>query len=1079
MKTINYFSLTRILSALALAALTWPGGAATLYVSLQSTNAVSPYDDWSRAATNIQDAVDFAAAGDEVVVTNGLYQRGGGVVYGTFPARVAVTKPLTVRSVNGPGVTFIQGIPGIGDPAVRCAYLTNGAFLTGFTLTNGGTQVTADASHGSGGAVWAESTSAVVSNCVITSSSAYWSGGGAAFATLLNCVVSGNGASGVFGCLLTNCVVTRNSGVGGGARECTLDHCTVSGNYSSSAGGGALYCTLISSDITNNQSTYSGGGGNSSTFWNCYLANNHSGTGGGGASDSTLNNCRLVQNSADWGGGGCSFSTVTNCFLALNSAPEGGASWYGMLVNCTLTTNSAGTGGGSSRDALRNCIVYYNTATSGSNYANGDLAYCCTVPLPATGSGNLTNEPLLSDFFHLSASSPCRGAGDVTCAGGADLDGEPWANPPSIGCDEFYSTPATNALVVVLHAPCTNLTAGFVASFTAQIFGYPTDFRWEFGDGTMVSNQLSVSHSWAILGNYPLVLRAYNSSNPGGISQTATIQVATQAVHYVSLSGGIPARPYQSWATAARTIQDAVDAASVAGALVLVSNGVYRTGGAVVQGALTNRVAISKPLIIQSVNGPAVTVIEGFKEPGTVTGDSAVRCAYLTDQAVLSGFTLTNGSTRAAASYTPDLEAGGAFCESARSMLTNCVLVANQAWREGGAVEGGTVNNSVLKGNTVAPGDSDGSMGGGAVGSTLNQCLIISNSCSYGAGGLECTFNNCVFTGNQANTGGGAAQCTLNNCTVVGNFAASIGGGVYSCGVTNSILYDNSGPSDPNASYSTLAYCCTTPLPSDGPGNIDNPPLFIDPANGNWRLQSASPCINSGLNAAAPGTPDYDGLPRISGGTVDMGAYEYQGTGSLLPYAWLQQYGLPTDGSADHADADSDGMDNSQEWVAGTDPTNAVSLLRIVPLVVIPPGLLLRWNSDASRAYFIERATGLGSPTAFSQLQTNVSGQAGTTTFTDTTAPGIGAAFYRVGTGSGNVSTPLSLEVPQFMPANVTVTWTSVTNRSYSVERSASQSAPMLFAPVATNVPGQAGMTSVTDTNASGAGPFFYRVRVQ
>ena len=58
--------------------------AATLYVSLESTNPTPPYTNWATAATNIQQTVEAAAASDEVVVTNGVY-----------PGGVTVTNPLT------------------------------------------------------------------------------------------------------------------------------------------------------------------------------------------------------------------------------------------------------------------------------------------------------------------------------------------------------------------------------------------------------------------------------------------------------------------------------------------------------------------------------------------------------------------------------------------------------------------------------------------------------------------------------------------------------------------------------------------------------------------------------------------------------------------------------------------------------------------------------------------------------------------------------------------------------------------------------------------------------------------------
>jgi len=150
-----------------------PSNAAVRYVDLNSANPTPPYTDWSTAATNIQDAVDAAVAGDEILVTNGVYQTGGKAVFGSMTNRIAVDKAVSVQSVNGPQVTIIQGyqIPGTtnGDGAIRCAYLTNGASLSGFTLTNGATRTAGDSvSERSGGGVCCESLSAVVSNCVVS-----------------------------------------------------------------------------------------------------------------------------------------------------------------------------------------------------------------------------------------------------------------------------------------------------------------------------------------------------------------------------------------------------------------------------------------------------------------------------------------------------------------------------------------------------------------------------------------------------------------------------------------------------------------------------------------------------------------------------------------------------------------------------------------------------------------------------------------------------------------------------------------------------------------------------------------------
>ncbi|MCX6924022.1 MAG: hypothetical protein NT154_12555, partial [Verrucomicrobia bacterium] len=154
---------------------------------------------------------------------------------------------------------------------------------------------------------------------------------------------------------------------------------------------------------------------------------------------------------------------------------------------------------------------------------------------------------------------------------------------------------------------------------------------------------------------------------------------ARAAVLYVDVNSASPTPPYTNWSTAAATIQDAVDAA-VAGDEIVVTNGAYAFGGRAVQGGTTNRLAVTKPLTVRSVGGSAFTSIIGYRVPDTTNGPAAVRCLYLTNGAMLAGFTLTNGATQ-------DYEfGGGVLCEGAGAVLTNCVVSGNSASYAGGGV---------------------------------------------------------------------------------------------------------------------------------------------------------------------------------------------------------------------------------------------------------------------------------------------------------------------------------------------------------------------------------------------------------
>ena len=450
--------------------------AATWYVATNGNDSADG-TSWATAKQTIQAAIDIAVTNDIVLVNNGVYATGGRVANGALTNRIAIDKPITVLSVNGPAVTAIQGNKPIGLRAVRCAYVGTNATLSGFMLTSGATYPTGNNAERGGGGAWCEN-SGVLSNCTLTGNSAAI-GGGVCYGTLNDCTLSNNSATdaggGTFGSILNICTLVRNTAnfeYGGGVYNSTLNNCTLIDN-NAFYGGGAYWSVLNNSTLISNSASYSGGGAFGGSLSNCTLTYNRArwGSGchlgtlnnctlirnwnadfgggshsanlnnctlisntalyGGGAHDSTLSNCALTGNSAIYNGGGANRGTLNNCMLANNSASFGGGSCSGTLHNCTLTGNSASTnGGGSLSGMLNNCIVYYNTAAVlHPNYDGSALNHSCTTPDPG-GTGNITNDPQFVDApagnYRLSTDSPCidRGA-NFYAQGATDLDGNP------------------------------------------------------------------------------------------------------------------------------------------------------------------------------------------------------------------------------------------------------------------------------------------------------------------------------------------------------------------------------------------------------------------------------------------------------------------------------------------------------------------------------------------------------------------------------------------------------------------------------------------------------------------------------
>ena len=288
---------------------------------------------------------------------------------------------------------------------------------------------------------------------------------------------------------------------------------------------------------------------------------------------------------------------------------------------------------------------------------------------------------------------------------------------------------------------------------------------------------------------------------------------------------------------------------------------------------------LGKAITLRSSGGPEVTIIDAG---GDLGAGSVVTCDGAEGPgSVLQGFTITGGVA---------FEGGGMYNDGSSPTVIGCVFEGNSANLGGGIY---VVSSSpTIVGCRFSQNSATGD--GGAIynlyGSpALFNCLMSANSAAELGGAIFSdlawlSLTNCTLTGNTAHSGGGIAnyagvEMTLSNCILWANLATV--GDVFSAQLWST------------SSSETVNYTCIEDLSAalGGEGNIDSDPLFVDSANGDYRLQSASPCIDAGHNWSIVGITDtdLDGNPRFTDDletpdtgcgvpvVVDMGAYEFQG----------------------------------------------------------------------------------------------------------------------------------------------------------------------------------------------------------
>ena len=327
----------------------------------------------------IQEAIDYAATNDIIVVAPGTYYENI-----NFNGKNITLTGLDPNSSDVVASTIIDGNQ-IDSVVTFSGIEDANCLLTGFTITNGLTDLTYDYK---GGGINGANTHATINRCIIKENFARVGGG-------------------IWGCsgLISDCEISENGtpsqDSGGGLKECsgTIIGCIIKRNHGGWYGGGLMNCN--------------------GSVVNCIICDNTSGAGGAGlySCNGVISNCLITGNinTGRWfeAGGGlvkCNGS-INNCTITNNSAAVGwrpgepGASYGGGLYQCNAF--------------ITNCIIWGNKSYYDPQISQCSVpSYGCIQDWTDGGTGNINTDPCFIDpcnaDYNLLPGSHCIDGGNNT-----------------------------------------------------------------------------------------------------------------------------------------------------------------------------------------------------------------------------------------------------------------------------------------------------------------------------------------------------------------------------------------------------------------------------------------------------------------------------------------------------------------------------------------------------------------------------------------------------------------------------------------------------------------------------------------